>query len=269
VWLRAGGPALYCEIVPADRATAFSQTFRVRYDECGPGGGARASTYLRYLQELAFAHSAALGYPLSWYETQRLFWLMRRVHLAVYDGARYGEDLRCTTQVVGMRRVLARRRNWVERASGERVAEAAADWIFTREGVAMARIPDDFVAAFPALEMAVVPSALPDRHPPSGASYTTLRLRAGDEDAMGHANHAVYLDLLDDAVSGAGGAAAVAMYPRAYEVQYHAAARSGVPLRHLAWPEAVRWHYRLESPDGRLFLYGRLDVGPDRAPSSS
>jgi len=80
----------------AHRTPTFSQTFRVRYEECGPGGSARASTYLRYLQDLAFAHSAALGYPLSWYETHRLFWLMRRIHLVVSSGARYGEEWRGT-----------------------------------------------------------------------------------------------------------------------------------------------------------------------------
>lgn len=249
--------------VPADRALAFSQTFRVRYDECGPGGGARASTYLRDLQELAFAHSAALGYPLSWYERQRLFWLMRRVHLVVYAGARYGEDLRCTTQVVGMRRVLARRRNVVERADGARLAEAVADWIFTRDGVTVARIPDDVVAAFPSLQDTVTPFALHARAAPASAARTSVRIRHSDADALGHANHPVFVDLLDDAVTRAGGVQAVAAHPRTYDLQYDAPAEAGAALRDVAWQEDGAWWYRLETPDGRLTAHGRLALGRD------
>jgi acyl-CoA thioester hydrolase len=249
--------------MPAERVIAFSQVFRVRYDECGPGGGARASTYLRYLQELAFAHSAALGYPLSWYETQRLFWLMRRVHLIVYDGARYGEELRCTTQVVGMRRVLARRRNVVERANGTRVAEAIADWIFTRDGVTMARIPDDFVKAFPSLQDTVAPAALHERPAPAGAGRTLVHIRHSDADAMGHANHPVFVDVLDDAVTRAGGAPAVGAYPRTYDLQYDAAAEAGGGLQDVAWQEDGVWWYRLEDAEGRLTAHGRLAAGRD------
>lgn len=246
-----------------DRAIAFLQTFRVRYDECGPGGGARASTYLRYLQELAFAHSAALGYPLSWYESQRLFWLMRRVHLVVHDGARYGEELRCTTQVVGMRRVLARRHNVVERADGERVAEAVADWIFTRDGVTMARIPGDFVAAFPSLRDSVAPSALHERPAPAGAGRTVVRIRQSDADAMGHANHPVLVDVLDDAVTRAGGAPAIAAHPRTYDVQYDSAAEAGAELYDVAWQHGGAWWYRLEGAAGRLVAHARLAAGRD------
>ena len=58
-----------------DFPRAFSQTFRVRYDECGPGGWMRASAHLRACQETAFAHSEAVGFPLAWYEQNRFFWI--------------------------------------------------------------------------------------------------------------------------------------------------------------------------------------------------
>lgn len=241
-----------------ERALPFSQTFRVRYEECGPDRSARAAVYLRYLQELAFAHSAALGYPLSWYEANRLFWLVRRIHLVVHAPAGYGEDLLCTTQVVGMRRVMARRHNTVRRADGAPVATAVVDWILTENGEAPVRVPEEFAAAFPTLERAIAPSALQERRAPSGAPWAPLRIRASDADAMGHANHAVYLDLLDDAVIRAGGDTAVMAHPRMYDLQYDAAAPSGAGLRDLAWREADLWYYRLESPEGRLYLHGRL-----------
>src|SRR5574341_448232 len=112
-----------------------SLTFSVRYDECGPRGNVRASVYMRLFQELAFAHSAALGFPLAWYERHRLFWLLRRVNLVVLAPARFGDALLCTTRVAGARRVMARRINTARRADGSLIAAAMADWIFTQEGV--------------------------------------------------------------------------------------------------------------------------------------
>ena len=239
--------------------SAFSQEFRVRYEECGTSGEIRASVYLRYLQELAFAHSAALGYPLTWYETNRLFWLVRRVQLELHAPARYGDALTGTTQVVGMRRILARRRNTIRRtADGAPLATVVVDWIFTHDGVATARIPADFVAAFPSLEGTVAPAPLGEPDVPADALWTRVRIRFSDCDAMGHANNAVYLDLVDDAVIRAGGSAALERYPRTYDVQYDAAARAGAELRDLAWTANDAWHYRLESPDGVPYLHGRL-----------
>jgi acyl-CoA thioester hydrolase len=248
-----------------DPRDTFTLTFRVRYEECGPGGTVHAAAYMRYLQDLAFAHSAALGYPLAWYEAQRLFWLVRRVRLAVHAPARYGDDLRATTVVTGMRRVMARRRNAIRTADGALVASAIVDWIFTSGGVAPTRVPEAFTRTFPALTRTIAPAPLPAAPAPAGAVWSPLRIRVGDTDAMGHANNAVYIDLLDDAVVRAGGAAAVAAHPRTYEAQYGAAAAAGAPLRDVAWRDGTAWRYRLESMAGRLHLHGDLTPAADPA----
>lgn len=247
---------------------AFTQDFRVRYEECGRHGIIRASVYLRYLQELAFSHSAALGFPLSWYETQRLFWLVRRVKLVVHAPARYGDDLSAMTQVVGMRRIMARRHNTVTRASdGAAVATVDVDWIFTQEGRVPTRIPARMVTAFPSLEgTAIAPLALDEPPPPEGAERTPLRIRTSDCDAMGHANNPVYLDLFDDAVLRAGGSEAVDAHPRMYDLQYHAAGVAGTDLRDLAWSEGRAWHYRLESEEGELHAHGEVRPETTRRP---
>jgi hypothetical protein len=162
-----------------------------------------------------------------------------------------------------MRRVLARRCNVVERADGTRVAEAIADWIFTRDGVTMARIPGDFVKAFPSLQDTVAPLALQERPAPAGAGRTLVHIRHSDADAMGHANHPVFVDVLDDAVTRAGGAQAVAALPRTYDMQHDAAAEAGAELRDVAWRDNGVWWYRLEAPGSRLVAHGRLVPGRD------
>lgn len=240
-----------------------SVTFSVRYDECGPRGDARASVYMRLFQELAFAHSAALGFPLAWYEHHRFFWLLRRVNLVVLAPARYGDALFCTTRVAGARRVMARRINTAYRADGTLIAAAMADWIFTEGGVTPSRISQELRDAFPTLQRPVAPIPLeevdPEEvRPTAGSPRNSLRIRLSDADALGHANNAVYFDLLDDAVARSGGAATVDAHPRTYDLQYNSAAPAGAAVSERAWSDGRGWHYRLESDAGALHVHGRV-----------
>jgi len=244
---------------------SFSQTFQIRYDECGADRAVRAAAHLQLFQEIAFGHSAACGFPLTWYEARRLFWVTRRVHLVIHARAQYGDVLTYTTRLAGARRVMARRINTATRTSDRAlVAACTTDWVFTRDGAVAARIDAGLVAAFPAMRRPVAPIALDDPAPPPAAVPASVRIRAGDLDGVGHVNHPVYVDLLDDAVIRAGGRESVAAHPRTYEVQYHAAIQPGDALRDVAWEDRGRWRYRLERADGSLLLHGRLS--PEEIP---
>ena len=100
----------------------FTQRFQVRFDECARDGSARAPAILRYVVETAFSHSAAVGYPLSWYFSHGLFWLIRRVRLRLDESIGYGAALDVTTSVVGVRRFWARRENLVHDPAGPSAA---------------------------------------------------------------------------------------------------------------------------------------------------
>jgi acyl-CoA thioesterase FadM len=247
-----------------DFPRAFSQTFRVRYDECGPGGWMRASAHLRACQEIAFAHSETVGLPLTWYEHNRFFWILRRIRLVLHHPARYGHALTYTTHVQGARRVLARRRTTVRRESdAATVATCIADWIFTSDGTRAIRIDDALVRAFPAFSEPIAPIPLDDVAAPVGAARRSVAFRTTDLDAMRHANHTVYMDLCDDAITRAGTSAtdAVTTHPRTYDLLYHSAATADDALVDVAWTTTDAWHYRLERADGTLVLHGRLAPG--------
>jgi acyl-CoA thioesterase FadM len=242
--------------------SAFSQTFCVRYDECGAGGAMRAAVHLRLFQEAAFGHSAAMGFPLAWYEQHRFFWVVRRLHLIVHAPAQYGDALIYTTAITGARRVMARRRSTAQCASkGTLVATCITDWIFTRDGVHPMPIAEAFAAAFPGMTGPVTPAPLGEPPVPERLARASFRVRVSDVDGVGHVNNPVYLDLLDDAVIRSGGGSAVGTHPRTYDLQYRASARAGDPLQDLAWTDGTAWHYRLERPDGDLLLHGRLVEG--------
>ena len=96
---------------PGPLVTGFSAPYRVRFDEAGPDGRLRTSALLRYAQDLAWVHSATLGFERSWYGEQGLTWMVRAAELAVVAPILVGETLSGTTRVVGVRRVWSRRRS--------------------------------------------------------------------------------------------------------------------------------------------------------------
>ena len=55
----------------------------MRFDEAAPDGRLRTSGLLRYAQDLAWIHSASLGFDRGWYGERGLTWLVRAANVAV------------------------------------------------------------------------------------------------------------------------------------------------------------------------------------------
>ncbi len=231
-------------------AETFTQRFQVRFDECAADGTARASTLLRYVIETAFGHSAAEGYPLSWYERQGLFWLVRRARLDLPAPIPYGERLDVTTRVIGFRRIWARRQNDIRDAEGARRGEVTMDWIFTDREGAPARVLREMEEAFPGLTRALelVRLDLPD--PPADAGAAALTAPAHLVDPRGHLNSAAYLDLFEDGLAEAGVDAQAR--PAVYELEYLRAATPGEALRRTVWSSGQGWAMVVAAGTGAL-----------------
>jgi acyl-ACP thioesterase len=114
---------------PATTGRSFHETsYRVRFDEAGPDGLLRTSGFMRYAQDLAWLHSTALGFGREWYAERGLTWLVRAAELVVLAGVPMGTNVVARTEVVGIRRVFARRRGAFRLADG-----TSAGWV-TRIG---------------------------------------------------------------------------------------------------------------------------------------
>jgi len=226
----------------------FTQRFQVRFDECAPDGTARVGTLLRYVVETAFAHSAREGFPLSWYEAQGLFWLVRRVHLDLPAPVPYGTVLDVTTEVLGFRRIWARRRNTVRAASGDVLGMVTVDWIFTDRQGNPTRVVPEMAAAFPVPVERLQMERLDVGAVPDGMAPAAHRVSAHQVDPRGHMNSAAYLDLLDDAMVDAG--ADPQRRPALVEAEYLRVALPGETLHRFAWPDAGAWMMAVETADG-------------------
>ena len=254
---------------PSETERRTSSPYRVRFDEAGPDGIARASTYLRYAQDVAWLHSERRGFGRPWYIERGLAWVVRAVELTILVPLPTGAGLIATTEVIGGRRVMARRRcDLRAEADGAAIATVITDWVMTTTSGAPTRVPDAFPISFGVvldsfepirIRPAEVAQPAPGENPGRVVSRS-FAVRLHELDPMGHVNNAVYLDWLDEAVDLLD-PAIIRAVPRRYRLEYRTAAAPGATLHGQAWAADPGWRYRLEDSAGRLCLGGRLEVG--------
>jgi acyl-ACP thioesterase len=231
---------------------------RVRFDEATAAGHCRASAHLRAMQDVAWAHSTSAGFDLPWYRAQGRFWLVRCLVLDVLRPVEPGIVLAVSTEVVAMRRIWARRESDFVAPGGALVAHGLADWVMTTAAGAPARIPDGLLLLFGGTDR-LEPAHVPPAHPPADAAALALRVAPRDLDPMGHANNAVYVDWIDEAVLRAGGAADVEHTPRRYRLEYLLPAAPDAAIVALTWRIGSGWACQLSTPEGTVLLRARLE----------
>ena len=224
--------------------------YRVRFDEATPAGTARTSALLRYAQDIAWAHSEALGFDRAWYRERGLAWLVRAAEVVILADIPLGATLDARTAVVSHRRVWARRRGEF-RLDGKLAAWLHTDWVLIDDRGRITRVPEVFGTTFPAplsndqLARVALPPAPPD------AAAHLFQVRPHELDPMDHVNNAVYLDWLEEAVLEAGGR--VDAVPRRYGLEYAAAADRNSEIRAQTWRDGEGWAFRLNGIDGEVF----------------
>ncbi|MFM2106344.1 MAG: hypothetical protein RL338_1376 [Chloroflexota bacterium] len=222
----------------SDAVATETSRYRVRFDECGADGVARSASYLRWAQDLAWLHSERLGYDRAWYEARGMTWLARSIELEIGAPVAAGAGVVLTTRLSGFRRVWARRRTGIRDGAGTPIGRVLTDWVMTDARGLPARVPPEFLERFDVVPGSFEPVRVELPDPPAGAHLLELVVRPHEVDPLGHANNAVYLDWVDEAVA----AIAPPAGPRRYRLEYLFPALPGERLAAVAW--------RL--PDGRL-----------------
>lgn len=194
---------------------------------------------------------------------------MRGVELRVLGPIRDGDTLTGTTQVVAVRRVLARRRIAFHAASGELVAVALVDYAMILASGQPTRIPEYFGTAFAVENESFEPTRVRVAAPP-GAFTLSLAVRPQELDPMAHVNNAVYLDWVEEAILAAGepdpaaasrsaAAPGPAAVLRRYRLEYLAAAGPGQRVDVAAWRDAEGgWACRVADAATRAPILGAL-----------
>ena len=181
------------------------QSFRVRFHDSDMHRMVRDASYLRYMQEAAFAASAAAGYPEERYQVIRRIWLIRETFLDLHSPLRYGDSVRIKTWVENFGKVRSRRAYELRRnGANELIAVAHTDWVLIDLDTEWpAIIPDEMIAGF-SPEGAVRDTSSRQRFSTTpSAPETAWRQRQfvqwRDLDSVGHVNNAVYAEIAQDA----------------------------------------------------------------------
>jgi acyl-CoA thioester hydrolase len=217
---------------------------------------------MRYAQDLAWQHSTALGFGREWYAARGVTWLVHAAELVLLAPVPMGSNVAARTEVVGIRRVWARRRGTFRNADGAVAAWVTTDWVLIDARGGLTRIPPVFTEMFggDALEGSIGRLDLPPT--PRDAAVRPLLVRPQELDPMGHANNATYLDWLEETLLGAGAGAAVAALPRRLRMEFTLAVEAGATLEAAAWPADDGWSLRLRDPaTGTDRFRARLEPG--------
>lgn len=236
-----------------------SAPYRVRFDEAGPDGRVRTSVLLRYAQDVAWHHSATRGFDRAWYAERGLAWLVRAAEVALIAPIVVGSELVGTTQVMGWRRVWARRRTEFHDLDGALLAWTQIDWVLLDSRGAPTRIPKEFEAIFHAPSEPFGLARVTLDPPPGDARRLSFAVRPQELDPMGHVNNAVYADWLDEAVMAAGDVRSTRALPRLVRLEYAASADAGTRLTAEAWPTPAGWSCRLRDASGQELLRASLE----------
>jgi acyl-ACP thioesterase len=232
--------------------------YRVRFEEATANESMRTAIYLAWAADIAWQHSTELGFGREWYAERGLYWLVRAIQLDVLRPIPTYAGMLVSTQVLGYRRVAARRESEVRDPSGELAARLLIDWVMINERGIPTRVPEDFLqfvaAETPAIEMhkVALPAAPPD------AFERRFHVRRRDLDPLDHVNNSVYVDYLEGTLEGAGQGELLEATPRRYALDFAASAARGELLVGRAWPHDSGWAYRLSREDGTEVFRARV-----------
>lgn len=129
----------------------YSHRFLVPDDAIDVNRHVNNLAYLRWMQDVATAHSEAQGWPLERYLAAGAGWFVRSHTIEYLRPAFAGDELAVHTWVAGMAtRSSPRRYRFVRTADGESVARAETLWVFVDFASGRpVRIPDAVAVSFP------------------------------------------------------------------------------------------------------------------------
>ena len=191
-------------------------------------------------------------------------WLVRCVELDVLDGLHHGDRFDVSTEVVGWRRVWARRRSEFRTGEDRRInALAVIDWVLMGDRGAPVRVPAEIERIFGGPDVGTfTPARVVVGRPGAGTQRLAHTVRHRDVDPLAHVNNATYLDLIEEALREGGHGDAMTVEPRRYRIEYVLPAELGERVEGQVWPDGQGWAYRLSNTDHAELVRARLETDP-------
>jgi acyl-CoA thioester hydrolase len=130
--------------------SVFTHTFEVPESSIDGYGHVSNIEYLRWMQEVATAHTASEGWTLDRYRQSRAIWVVRRHAIDYLMPAYAGERLDLHTWIEWVRDCQSVRRYLLTKTGAHRaLARAETLWVcIDPESGRPKRVPEDFIQAF-------------------------------------------------------------------------------------------------------------------------
>lgn len=127
----------------------FSYLIRVQPDEIDELGHVNNTVYLRYAEDIARAHSDALGLSLNVYKALGVVPVVRRHTITYHQSAVLGDGIRVSTCVEAFKGARAGRTTRLERPGGVLLAEVETEWVWIRvDNGRPTRVPQKVLETF-------------------------------------------------------------------------------------------------------------------------
>lgn len=131
-------------------SAAFSHEITAATDDIDELGHVSNLVYLRWVLDIAMAHSSSAGWDYARYVREGAVFVVREHHVTYLAPAFAGERLRVTTWIASWRGASSERRTRIERVADSReLAQARTLWVLvSTDATRPRRIPAELVAAF-------------------------------------------------------------------------------------------------------------------------
>ena len=128
----------------------FSIRLRVAPEELDELQHVSNVVYVRWIQDVAVAHSEAVGLSLEAYKQLGSVFVVRRHEVDYLRPALAGDEVEVETRVVAMSPVTATRQTFIRRAAdGQVLAQARTQWAYVSTSTGRpVRIPPEVVQRF-------------------------------------------------------------------------------------------------------------------------
>jgi medium-chain acyl-[acyl-carrier-protein] hydrolase len=107
----------------------FQRDYFVHYYEADASRRLGLTALVQYLEDVAILDSAAKGMDLSYYHERHMGWMLAKWEIEILALPRFGETVRVSTRVHGMKGFVADRGFTVSAADGATLARARSNWL--------------------------------------------------------------------------------------------------------------------------------------------
>jgi len=128
----------------------FNQLRRIEYSQLAPDKTVTIPDMLRFLQDIAVAHTTACGYPLEKLEGLNRAWILLSTHLVLRKPISFPADIQIQTWTFDFSKVSGPRAFVIKDCeSGEEYASACSMWTFVdTESGSPKQILDDIISVY-------------------------------------------------------------------------------------------------------------------------